>query len=116
MNKQIATYAEFENNNMKENAKWNIVNNTRYRNIKKINEEILNRQLSTIFDFKKTEGFDTVGEYNNEIYKLSQQVDDHRAQVEISELSVNSERMRLYGWSILTVLTLTGGILITTMN
>lgn len=111
---QSVRYSEFDNNNLKENAEWNIVNNKRYRNIKKVNEEILNRQLSNSFITK--EGFDTVQDYNNEISKISQQVKDHRAQVEVSELSVESERMRLYGWSILTVLTLTGGILLTTMK
>ena len=107
-----STYSEFDNNNLKENTEWNIINTTRYRNIKKVNEEILNRQLSNSF----IEGFNTVQEYNNEISKVSQQVKDHRVQVEVSELSVNSERMRLYGWSLLTVLTLTGGIILTTMK
>ena len=118
MSNERQIYAKFKNNDIEENARWNVTKNFRLRKARKINEEIINRQLESFVTFEKfnnTEGFETVAEARNAIEGVSKQVDDHDAGVELSLRSVDSERIRLYGWTILTILTLTGGIIITKM-
>lgn len=112
-------YAKFQNNDIQKNAEWNVINNYRFRKTKKINEDIINRQLETftVFNkFKNTEGFNTVADGDAAIEKISKHSMSDEANVEISERGVNSERLHLYGWSLLTILTLTGGIIITTQK
>jgi len=118
MSNERKIYAKFKNNGIEENARWNVTSNFRLRKARKINEEIINRQLETFGTFEKfnnTEGFDTVAEARTAIEGVARQVDDHDAGLELSSRSADSEKARLYGWTILTLLTLTGGIIITKM-
>lgn len=110
-------FAKFRDRDIPSNARWNAIKTHRYNKIKNHNETILNRQLNTDLDETvPIETFNTVGEAALEVKNLKQSNDDHDAGVELSERSVDSERSRLYGWTVLTILTLTGGIIITTMN
>ena len=119
MSNKRQNYAIFENNDIEENARWNVKKNFRLRKARKINEEILNRQLTENFitynKFNNTEGFNSVGEAKSAIDYLNKEVDNHEAGVELSSRSVDSEKTRLYGWTLLSILTLTGGIIITKM-
>lgn len=111
------SYPKFENNDIQKNAEWNVINNYRFRKIKKINEDIINRQLESFTNFSKfkdTEGFNTVSAAEVAIKDIKKHSSSDDANVEISERGVSSVRLQLYGWTLLTLLTLTGGIIITT--
>jgi hypothetical protein len=118
MSQQKPIYAKFQNKDIEENARWNVKKNFRLRKSRKINEDIMNRQLESFTTFEKfneSEGFDTVAEARDAIENVSENTDADKGKLEVSSLSVESERARLYGWTMLTILTLAGGIIITKM-
>ena len=118
MSQQKQVYAKFRNKDIEENARWNVKKNFRLRKSRKINEDIINRQLESFTTFEKfneDEGFDTVADARDAIENINKHSQADEGKLEISSLSVESEKARLYGWTILTILTLTGGIIITKM-
>lgn len=118
MSQQKQVYANFRNKDIEENARWNVKKNFRLRKSRKINEDIINRQLESFTSFEKfneDEGFGTVAEARAAIVNETKHSNADEGKLEISSLSVESEKARLYGWTILTILTLTGGIIITKM-
>jgi hypothetical protein len=118
MSNQRKIGSKFENKNIEENARWNVKNNFRLRKARKINEEIQNRQLESFTTFNKfdeAEGFDTVAEARTAIEEVYTHRENDNASLEMASISAESERKRLYGWTVLTLLTLTGGIIITRM-
>jgi hypothetical protein len=118
MSNQRKIGSKFENKDIEENAGWNVKNSFRLRKARKINEEIQNRQLESFTTFNKfenAEGFDTVGEARSAIEEVNTHRVNDNASLEMASISAESERKRLYGWTVLTLLTLTGGIIITRM-
>jgi hypothetical protein len=118
MSNQRKIGSKFENKDIEENAGWNVKNSFRLRKARKINEEIQNRQLesfTTFNRFDEAEGFDTVAEARRAIEEVYKHRENDDASLEMASISAESERKRLYGWSLLTLLTLTGGIIITRM-
>jgi len=118
MSNQRKIWSKFQNKDIEENAKWNVKKNFRLRKARKINEEIQSRQLESFTTFNKfdeSEGFDTVAEARNAIEDIYKHSENDDAGVEMASISAESERKRLYGWTVFTLLTLTGGIIITRM-
>tara|TARA_Y100000992_G_C21189171_1_gene454706 strand:- start:357 stop:704 length:348 start_codon:yes stop_codon:yes gene_type:complete len=109
-------FKKFKNRDLVRNAEWNIVHSHRFNKRKDLNESIMNRQLNVDLDSSvPIEAFSSVMSAQTAIDEEKQKKDDLNGYSEISERAVNSERTRLYGYTILTILTLTGGIIITTM-
>ena len=118
MSNQRKIWSKFQNKDIEDNARWNVKKNFRLRKSRKINEEIQNRQLESFTTFNKfdvSEGFDTVAEARTAIEDIYKDSENDDAGVEMSSIGAESERKRLYGWTVLTLLTLTGGIIITRM-
>ena len=118
MSNQRKIWSKFQNKDIEENARWNVKKNFRLRKARKINEEIQHRQLecfTTFNKFDELEGFETVAEARKAIEDIYRYSENDDAGVEMSSISAESERKRLYGWTVLTLLTLTGGIIITRM-
>lgn len=108
-------FEDFSENSTNENVEQNADSRKKFKQFKDVNKNIMNRQLNIDLNEQSsvTENFDTVQDALDGIDDFVQYNDDIDAGVEISERSAGSERLRLYGYSIIALLTLTGGLIIT---
>lgn len=108
-------FEDFSENSTNENVEQNADSRKKFKQFKDVNKNIMNRQLNIDLNEQAsvTENFDTVQDALDGIDDFVQYNDDIDAGVEISERSAGSERLRLYGYTIIALLTLTGGLIIT---
>lgn len=108
-------FEDFSENSTSENVEQNASSRKKFKQFKDVNKNIMNRQLNIDLNEQSsiTENFDTVQDALDGIDDFVQYNDDIDAGVEISERSSASERVRLYGYTIIAILTLTGGLIIT---
>jgi cell fate (sporulation/competence/biofilm development) regulator YlbF (YheA/YmcA/DUF963 family) len=108
-------FEDFSENSTSENVEQNASSRKKFKQFKDVNKNIMNRQLNIDLNEQSsvTENFDTVQDALDGIDDFVQYNDDIDAGVEISERSSSSERVRLYGYTIIAILTLTGGLIIT---